>query len=366
MFGLDLPVIWFVLIAVLFAGYFLLEGFDFGVGILASIVGRTRAEKQTIVGTIGPVWDGNEVWLITAGGALFAAFPEWYATMFSGLYFPLFLILVALIVRVVALEWRKKITDPTWEKWCNAGLAFGSWGPAILWDLIVANLVRGLPIRADLSLNAGEAFVSIFNPYALLGAAAFTLLCIFHGLAFIRLKTTGVVRDRAAAFIVPVAALTALCGVAFLVWTVAGYSQAGWAWSVAALIAVCLILASVAMMASHDGWAFLLSCVAVVGLVVLVFGTIFPEVMPTTLADGQALTVWNAASGAYTLRFMTWVALIMCPLVIAYQAWTYWVFSKRLRADDAHVEADDDQGALTQQPRSSQPNGTSTAEKAGL
>lgn len=341
MFGIELPVIWFILIAVLFAGYFLLEGFDFGVGILAPFIGRNRAERNTLVGTIGPVWDGNEVWLITAGGAMFAAFPEWYATLFSGFYIPLFLILVALIVRIVALEWRKKVSDPVWGRWCDWGLAFGSWAPAILWGIAFANIVRGLPLEADHSLDAGAALATVFNPYGLMGGVTFTALFVFHGLTFIRLKTDGVVRERAQRFIVPVAAITAVCGVIFLVWTVLITANEPWAWALAVLAAVLLLAAAAMMYLGGDGWAFLLSCLVVVCCTALLFGALFPDVMPTTLAGGESLTVWNAASAPYTLKFMTWVALIMTPLVLIYQGWTYWVFSRRLRAEDAHVEISD-------------------------
>lgn len=175
MFGIDLPSLWFVLVAVLFAGYFLLEGFDFGVGILLPFLGRTEARRKALLKTIGPVWDGNEVWLITAGGALFAAFPEWYATMFSGFYLPLFLILVALIVRIVGLEWRSKVHEDGWRKLCDVAIIFGSWLPPVLWGVAVSNIVRGVPVDAERQMSSSlSTLVGLLNPYALLGAAAFT------------------------------------------------------------------------------------------------------------------------------------------------------------------------------------------------
>lgn len=340
MFGIELPIIWFILIAVLFAGYFLLEGFDFGVGILAPMIGKNRKERNTIVGTIGPVWDGNEVWLITAGGAMFAAFPEWYATLFSGFYIPLFLILLCLIIRIVALEWRKKMDDPRWTKWCDWGLAIGSWGPAILWGIAFANILRGLPIQADHTLLASDAMATIFNPYGIMGGITFTALFTFHGLAFIRLKTAGIVRERTENFVWPVSILAAVTGVIFIVWTVLSLENTTWTWVVAVLIVLLVVAGIITMAMGRDGWSFTFTSVAVVAVAGLLFGILFPNVMPTTLADGTSLDVWNAASNPYTLKFMTWVAIFMVPVVLAYQAWTYWVFSKRLRAEDAMAEKD--------------------------
>ena len=240
MFGLDLPVLWFILVAFLFAGYFLLEGFDFGVGILLPILGRDEARRNAMLRTIGPVWDGNEVWLITAGGALFAAFPEWYATMFSGFYLPLFLILLALIVRIVGLEWRKKIDDPTWRRRCDAAIIVGSWLPPVLWGVAVANLVRGVPLDADHGMSSGlDVLVGLLNPYALLGGAALTAVFILHGLTFLRLKTAGLLRDEAHGVLVPVAGAAVVLGAAFVLWTqIAHGKPRTWAVTVLALLGV--------------------------------------------------------------------------------------------------------------------------------
>lgn len=333
MFGLDLPVLWFILVAFLFAGYFLLEGFDFGVGILLPILGRDARRRKAMLSTIGPVWDGNEVWLITAGGALFAAFPEWYATMFSGFYLPLFLILLALIVRIVGLEWRKKVDDPRWHRWCDAAIIVGSWLPPVLWGVAVANLVRGVPLDADHVMQSGlGSLFGLLNPYGLLGGAALTAVFVLHGLTFLRLKTAGELRDSAAGVLAPVAGAAVVLGAAFVLWTQIAHGKP-WTWAVAVL-ALAGVLAGVGfVLRGRDGLAFTATSVAIVAVTALIFGAMFPWLMPTTLADGAGLDVWNAASNPYTLKIMTWAALFTAPVVVAYQAWTYWVFRKRITAD---------------------------------
>ncbi|BAC18062.1 cytochrome d ubiquinol oxidase, subunit II [Corynebacterium efficiens YS-314] len=326
----QLPELWFVLIAVLFTGYFVLEGFDFGVGLLLPFLGRDERTRGALLKTIGPVWDGNEVWLITAGGALFAAFPEWYATLFSGMYLPLFLILVALILRIVGLEWRKQVNDATWRRWCDAAIIIGSWGPALLWGLVFSNIIAGMPIQADFTLDSLDALAAMLNPYALLGAAAFTALFTLHGLAFIRLKTTGDVRDQARKAFWPVFGLAAVTAVPYAVWTVLAHDGQWW---IAGIAVLCAVAGMGFMLANRDGLAFLSSTISVVAVAALLFVALFPNVMPTTLVDGASLDIWNASSNPYTLRILTWTALILTPLVLAYQGWTYWVFRKRIRAD---------------------------------
>ena len=333
MFGLDLPVLWFILIAFLFAGYFLLEGFDFGVGMLLPFVGRDEPRRKAMLGTIGPVWDGNEVWLITAGGALFAAFPEWYASMFSGFYLPLFLILVALIVRIVGLEWRFKVNDERWRAWCDRAIIFGSWLPPILWGVAVANLVRGVPLNADKNLDSGfSTLLGLLNPYALVGGIAFAAVFALHAVTFLRLKTAGKLRDEVGkAALIP--ALSALIfGGVFLIWTQLGYGKT-WLWAVVVIAVAGLVIAISATVSNRDGIAFSATAVTVVAVTTVVFGAMYPYLMSTTLADGVSLDIWNSASNPYTLKIMTWTALVITPLVIAYQAWTYWVFRKRLMAE---------------------------------
>ena len=320
---MELTTVWFLLIAVLWTGYFVLEGFDFGVGILLPVLGRDEAERGTLVRSIGPVWDGNEVWLLVAGGATFAAFPEWYATLFSGFYLPLFLILLALIVRGVALEYRSK-SDST-RGWDRA-FFWGSLGPAFLWGVAFANIVRGVPLDADHEYTGG--LLTLLNPYALLGGLATLALFTLHGAVFTALKTTGELRDRArtAARWTGLAAL--VLGGTFLLITQLMTGTAG-TWVSVAVAAAGIAGALVATLRGRDGWAFAANAAAIVAVTVTLFGGLWPDVMPA-LDPANSLTVRNAASTPYTLGVMTWVAAIFTPVVLAYQAWTYWVFRRRL------------------------------------
>nr|BAA96841.1 cytochrome bd-type menaquinol oxidase subunit II [Corynebacterium glutamicum] len=330
---MDLNTFWFILIAFLFAGYFLLEGFDFGVGILAPIIGKDSAAKNTIIRTIGPVWDGNEVWLIVAGGALFAAFPEWYATMFSGMYLPLFLVLVSLIMRVVGLEWRKKVDDPRWQKWSDRAIFIGSWTPPLMWGFIFANIFKlACPSRRITPSMLQWLCCAMFNVFAILGALAFTALFALHGLAFIRLKTAGRVRTDAAKAAPVVALLAAVTGGPFVLWAAIAYGRS-WSWILAVLIIAAVLGGAFALIKDRDGLSFLSTSVAVIGVVALLFSSLFPNVMPTTLADGVSLDIWNASASHYALTILTWTATVIAPLVVLYQGWTYWVFRKRLHAE---------------------------------
>lgn len=362
MSSLDLPVLWFILVAVLFAGYFILEGFDFGVGMILPFAGRrddatnpaaaSDAARTGLVRTIGPVWDGNEVWLITAGGALFAAFPGWYAAMFSGFYLPLFLILVALILRAVALEWRGKVDTLVWRRRCDITVTISSWLPPILWGVAFSNLVRGVPLNAEQNMDSGlSTLFGLLNPYALLGAVAFTFLFLLHGLSFIRLKTAGDLRNRTARLVLPVATLSAVSGAAFVLWTQLSYGK-GWTWIVTAAAVVGVVTGAAAMLGDrNDGdkhgslradlVAFIATSVAVAAVVALLFGSLYPWLMPTTLADGLGVDIRNGSSADYTLTVMTWAALVMVPLILIYQGWTYWVFRKRITAAPVSDLVDD-------------------------
>ncbi|TWH30694.1 cytochrome d ubiquinol oxidase subunit II [Isoptericola variabilis J7] len=336
--SLDLAVLWFVIIAVLWTGYLVLEGFDFGVGMLMSILPRGDAERRekerrVLVNTIGPVWDGNEVWLLTAGGATFAAFPEWYATLFSGFYLPLLLILVALIVRGIAFEYRGKIADAGWARRCDLAIQVGSWVPAFLWGVAFANLVRGVLLDADHQYVGG--FWALLNPFALLGGLTTLTLFLLHGAVFVALKTDGELRVRARGHAQVLSVVAAAVAGGWAVWAQVAYSAA-WTWGAVAVAAAALLGVVVTNRAGREGWAFTLSAVAIVAAVVLVFGSLYPDVMPG-LDGGESLTIAEASSTPYTLRVMTWVAVFLTPLVIAYQAWTYWVFRKRLTTD--HIPA---------------------------
>jgi len=324
---MELTTIWFALIAVLWIGYFALEGFDFGVGMLLPVLGRDDRERRVMINTIGPVWDGNEVWVLVAGGATFAAFPEWYATLFSGFYLPLLLILVALIIRGVAFEYRAKQPDDAWKRNWDLAIIVGSWLPAVLWGVAFANILRGVPIDAEMEYVGG--FFTLLSPYALLGGALTATLFLTHGAMYVALKTDGEIRHRARALAVRLGLVAAVVAVAFLGWTQVQTGNAGSA-ALFVLAAGCL-LAGIAMAGQgREGWAFVGTFATIALGVAGLFVALFPDVMPTSLAGGTSLTTTNAAATAYTLKIMTVVAVVMTPIVLVYQGWTYWVFRKRI------------------------------------
>ncbi|WP_141014284.1 cytochrome d ubiquinol oxidase subunit II [Nocardioides sambongensis] len=327
---MELTTVWFIVIAFFWIGYFCLEGFDFGVGMLLPVLGGKSSEapeRRVMINTIGPIWDGNEVWLLVAGGATFAAFPEWYATLFSGFYLPLLLILVALIVRGLAFEYRAKRDDPTWRKRWDIAIFFGSVVPAFLWGVAFANIVHGVKIDADLEYVGG--FWELLNPYALLGGLTTLSLFLVHGALFVGLKTDGPIRLEARRLALRLGAVAAVLAVAFLVWTQVDSGSAGSA-VLFVLAALALVGGLLAAAQGREGWGFLGTFLAIGMAVAGLFVALFPDVMPTTLADGTSLTTTNAAATAYTLKIMTWVAVVFTPLVLLYQGWTYWVFRKRI------------------------------------
>jgi cytochrome d ubiquinol oxidase subunit II len=332
---MELTTVWFGLIAVLWIGYFVLEGFDFGVGMLLPVLARNETERRVVINTIGPVWDGNEVWVLVAGGATFAAFPEWYATLFSGFYLPLLLILLALIVRGVAFEYRAKGDHPQWRSRWDLAIIVGSFVPALLWGVAFANIVAGVPIDADKEFTG--SLLTLLNPYALLGGATTLLLFLTHGAMFLALKTDGDIRHRSRAAAVKLGLVTAVVAVAFLLWTQAKTGDAGSA-ALFAVAALALLAGVAAARAGREGWAFLGTFLTIGLAVAGLFVALFPDVMPTTLADGVSLTTTNAAATAYTLKIMTWVAVVFTPIVLLYQGWTYWVFRKRISVH--HIPAD--------------------------
>ncbi len=332
---MELTTVWFILIAVLWIGYFVLEGFDFGVGMLLPVIGRTEAERRAMITTLGPLWDGNEVWLLVAGGATFAAFPEWYATLFSGFYLPLFLILVALILRGVAFEYRSKRGDATWRRRWDAAIVFGSSVPALLWGVAFANITRGVPLK-ELAGNIEYAggFFNLLNPFALLGGLTFVAIFLTHGAVFLSLKTHGVIRDRAHQVGMRTGLVATVLAVAFLLWAQLAYSERAVTW-IPVLLAAVSWLAAVAMhRVRREGWAFVFSALTILLAVVALFGMLFPQVMPNVNGGEPALTTTNASSTHTTLTIMTWVAAVFTPLVVGYQAWTYWVFRHRISDED--------------------------------
>jgi cytochrome d ubiquinol oxidase subunit II len=333
---MELTTVWFVLIAVLWIGYFCLEGFDFGVGMLLPVLAKSDTERRVLINTIGPVWDGNEVWVLVAGGATFAAFPEWYATLFSGFYLPLLLILVALICRGLAFEYRAKRDDPRWKARWDLAITIGSAVPAVLWGVAFANIVRGVPIDADKEYAGG--FFNLLNPYALLGGATTLLLFLTHGAVFIALKTDGRIRHAAAELASWVGLGAAAVTLTFLVWTQLDTGTVGSAVAFA-LAAACLVGGMLANRVRREGWAFVGTFAAIALGVAGLFLALFPDVMPTTLADGTSLTTTNASATDYTLTIMTVTAVLFTPLVLGYQAWTYWVFRRRISVDHIPVHA---------------------------
>jgi cytochrome d ubiquinol oxidase subunit II len=323
--------IWFLLIAVLWTGYFVLEGFDFGVGMLLPLVGRTENDRRVAINTIGPVWDGNEVWLLVAGGATFAAFPEWYASLFSGFYLALLLILVALIARGVAFEFRGKIDSDRWRRNWDIAIVAGSALPALLWGVAFANIVQGVPL--DENHEYTGTLLTLLNPYALLGGLATLSLFALHGATFLALKTHGDVRVRANALVPRIGVPATLLGGAFLVWTFFSHSVS-WTGLPILVAAVALVAAVLVAIGGREGWAFLLTAVAIVAVTVTLFGSLYPDVLPSSTNPAFSLNTTNASSTPYTLTIMSWVAVVFTPIVLAYQAWTFWVFRRRISPSD--------------------------------
>lgn len=332
---MTLNTLWFIFIAVLYTGFFVLEGFDFGVGILLPFLGKNDLQRRTIINTIGPHWDGNEVWLITAGGATFAAFPNWYATLFSGFYLPLFLVLVGLIIRGVAFEFRGKDENQRWRSlwdWCSF---VGSLLPTILLPIAFANLVRGIPIDAEMQYVGG--FFNLLNPYALLAALFFALLVLFHGASFLSNKTSGEVEQRAKALVRYLWLLVVFMLILFLI---TSFFITDVRYRLSILVVLFPILGVLAALASgyflrkdQFGRVFIMTCLTVAFFVLTIFSMLYPRLMVSSLNPDWSLTIQNAASSAGTLRLMTIVTLIFLPIVLLYQAWTYWVFRKRITGE---------------------------------
>ncbi|HEY0258780.1 MAG TPA: cytochrome d ubiquinol oxidase subunit II [Lacisediminihabitans sp.] len=332
---MDLPQLWFGIVAFLFVGYFVLDGFDFGVGMALPFLGRDDVDRRMMINSIGPVWDLNETWLIVAGASLFAAFPEWYATLFSGFYLALLLILLALILRGVSFEYRHHRPESQWKKSFDRMIVVGSVVPALLWGVAFANIVQGVAL--DSGHNYTGTLFDLLNPYALLGGLTTLLLFFTHGVVFITLKTDGDLRIRARALAIRSGILTVVVAAAFLLWTNLANGSA-LSWLLAAVAAVLLIGSVLANLRSRSGLAFLLMALTIAFAVVDLFAALFPNVMPAT-DPANSLTIANASSTPYTLTVMSWVALAFLPLVVAYQVWTYWIFRKRISRTSIPVDA---------------------------
>ncbi len=342
-----LQIVWFVLIAVLWIGYLTLEGFDFGVGMLLPILGKARGtspaeradadkRRRVMLNTIGPVWDGNEVWVLTAGGATFAAFPQWYATLFSGFYLALALILVALIVRGMGLDYRHKVDSDSWRARWDLAITGGSGLAAFLWGVGLTNIVWGTPIVANPQVKGDFLFdgtlFTLLGPVPLLGGLTFVALFLTHGAFFIALKTDGEIRHEARALGIRSGLVTAVLAVALLLAINLKHGTM-LSWAATALAAVALLAGLGMAVKGREGWAFVGTFAAIAFAVVVYFAALFPNAMPTSLAaaaGGADLTLAAASSSPKTLTIMTWAAAVFTPIVLLYTGWTYWVFRKRL------------------------------------
>ncbi|MCL2781056.1 MAG: cytochrome d ubiquinol oxidase subunit II [Actinomycetia bacterium] len=365
---MSLQTLWFLLIVVLWVGYFVLEGFDYGVGMLLPILGKTEEEKRVMINTIGPHWDGNEVWLLTAGGATFAAFPTWYATLFSGFYLPLLLVLAGLIIRALGLEYRGKRDSAQWRKWWDIAIPVGSLLPAFLFGVAFTNIVRGVPIIAhDILGNAitdpkqvpvspllqnvtdpivnghlarldgivGGNFIytgslwTLLNPLAILGGLTIVAVLLTYGAIFLALKTDGDIRHNARALATPVGVVAAACALVLMI--ILNVKQgAAWSWIFTVIAVLAFVAGWLANLAKREGFAFLGMFVAIGFVVVALFAMLYPNVMPSSTNALGTLTIFNSSSSHHTLMVMSWVALIFTPFALAYQAWAFWVFRQRI------------------------------------
>jgi cytochrome bd ubiquinol oxidase subunit II len=325
--------LWFALIGVLWVGYFFLEGFDFGVGVLLPFVSADDTDRRVVVNTIGPVWDGNEVWLLTAGGATFAAFPLWYATVFSGFYLALFLLLAALIFRGMAFELRHRRDDARWARWWDRAIFWGSAVPALLWGVAFADFVHGVPIASGPSWTGN--FFELVKPYALLGGLATLSLFTLHGATYLALKTDGDVRYRAHRAGERLAPITFLVVAGFLLWTYLSAHSMHHVGLVPPLLPILGlgVLAAVGWLVRDrlEGWAFLATALVIVAFFTTLLLNLYPNVLVSSIHSSYSVTIAQSASHPYTLKVMSWVALIFTPFVLVYQGWTYWVFRHRVR-----------------------------------
>ena len=349
-----LSILWFVLIAVLWIGYLTLEGFDFGVGMLLRILGRDERERRAMLGTIGPHWDGNEVWLLTAGGATFAAFPEWYGTLFSGAYLVLLLILLCLIVRICAIEWREKINDQAWRDRWDWAHTISAWIPSILWGAAFANLVQGMRIEVidtasgapvpasevptDVLIHGAShqitgGFLSLLTPFTLLGGAVTCLLFLTHGALYIALKTVGPLSERALRLAKRSSIASAAVTAVWALWAQLAHSSNALAWIPLVIAALALIGSLGLARQDRIGWAFALHFVGIAFAVVFIFAAMAPDVMRSSIDAAYSLTIQQAASADTTLLIMTVAAVVFVPVVLFYTIWGYRVFSKRISAE---------------------------------
>ena len=357
---------WFIVIAILWIGFFVLEGFDFGVGMLHQVVGTDEPSRRAAINTIGPLWDGNEVWLIVAGASMFAAFPGWYATMFSGMYLAIVLLLAALIVRGVAFEYRGKHDTGRWRRTWDVLLTVGSVLAPLLIGVALGDLLHGLPINSNQDYTGN--FWDLLQPYALFTGITLVLICLLHGATFLCLKTTGDLYERSAAVARQVAPFTGAAVIGFIIWTHVTASGTFFL-NLVELLAILAVIAAVWLVYEHrDGFAFTATTITIAASVGSIFVDLYPNVMVSSTNPAYNLTVHNTASGAYSLKAMTVVVIIFLPLVLIYQGWTYYVFRKRVSVSDfqpaAAADAKPASEAAVQQAPVSQP-GPSRADPGG-
>ncbi|MFI6604480.1 cytochrome d ubiquinol oxidase subunit II [Nonomuraea sp. NPDC050536] len=334
---MDLVTFWFIVITLLWSGFFVLEGFDFGVGMLHEFVARDEPDRRTAINTIGPLWDANEVWLIVAGAAMFAAFPGWYATMFSGLYLALALLLAAVILRGVSFEYRGKHSSARWQRGWDGLLTGASFLAPFLIGVALGDLLYGLPIDAQQEFTG--SFWDLLQPYALVTGFAVMMMCMLHGATFLALKTTGDVRGRAgrlARFIGPV---TVVAVIAFVVLTHVGTEKGRALNPVELLTVVAVVAATVFVYLRRERLAFAATTVTIASSIITIFVDLYPNVMVSSTNAMYNLTVYNTASPPYSLKVLTVVGVVMLPLVLAYQAWTYYVFRRRVSRNEFLSEA---------------------------
>ena len=329
---MDINTIWYALIAVLFIGYFFLEGFDFGVGILLPFVAHDDTDRRIVINTVGPFWDANEVWLITAGGAMFAAFPDWYATLFSGFYLPLFLILVALILRAVGFEFRGKLHHASWRRWADGAIVLGSALPAFLWGVALTNLVRGVPIGADMQFQG--SLLTLLNPFSLLGGLVSISVFALHGALFLNLRADEALAERSHRLALRLWWPAAAILLVFFLFTYSQtdlFARSGLVPGTLPVLAMIMFVASAVLARLRwNGWAFATTGLTIVLATVVAFEGLYPAVMPSSLGSAFDLTVYNASSSPLTLRVMLIVAIVFVPIVLAYQGYSYWVFRRRV------------------------------------
>ncbi|WP_158864021.1 cytochrome d ubiquinol oxidase subunit II [Leifsonia sp. AG29] len=338
---MDLAVLWFGIVAFFFVGYFVLDGFDFGVGMSLPFLGRDDVDRRVLINTIGPVWDLNETWVIVGGAALFAAFPEWYATLFSGFYLALLLILLALIVRGVSFEYRHQRPDARWKRWFDGMIIVGSAVPSFLWGVAFANIVQGVALNAHHDYT-GTLF-DLLNGYALLGGLTTLLLFFTHGVLFVALKTDGDIRVRARRLASRSGIAAIVVAAVFLGWTAAAHFSPVFV-LLAGLAALALIGSWIANAGGAEGWSFGLMAATIALAVVSLFAALFPNVMPSSPNPENSLTIANASSSPLTLTIMSWVALVFLPLILVYQAFTYWIFRKRVTREHIPQETGSEPG----------------------